>query len=181
MELVAPLLPRARVVFSTASVQWHFISRTPRRFRSGHSSRPLQVLWLEREGFGKPHGGDNRAASRRARRRLSARYGPTRGRAPSATVAIARPRVSAPPSPAPARARRETAERGPRLAEDSRRAESASERFFDAPGGGGASRLLRSWGGNLTYAVAYGGATPMGGGGGAARGGQWQLLAIHIA
>ena len=134
-----------------------------RRFRSGHSSRPFQVLWLEREGVGKPHGGDNRAASRRARRRLSARYGPTPGRAPSATVAIARPRVSAPPAPAPARARRETAERGPRLAEDSRRAESASERFSDASGGGGASRLLRPWGSHLLYVVVSGGETPMGG------------------
>jgi hypothetical protein len=109
----------------------------------------IQVIWLERRGLRRQrtlHGGDIDAAGRRGHRRLSARCGPTAARAPRTAVAIARSRVSAPWAPVTTGVRRETAERGPRLAEVPRRAESALERFSDAPGGIEASALLRLWG-----------------------------------
>jgi len=56
-------------------------------------------------------------SSRRGRRRFIAPYSPAPRCAPSATVAIARLRVSSPLAPASTRACPGTAERGPRLAE----------------------------------------------------------------
>jgi len=106
----------------------------------------VQVIWLEHRGLSKEHGGDIDAAGRRGHRRLSARCGPTAARAPRTAVSIARSRVSAPWAPVSTGVRRETAERGPRLAEVPRRAESAPGRFSDAPGGVGVPSLLRPWG-----------------------------------
>ena len=141
---------------SSAIFRLTFREAQSRRFRGAHSLSPIGSNAAIREATRC----ENRAASRRARRRLSARYGATPSRAPGAAVETARPRVSAPLAPTSARARRETAERGPRLAEVSRRAESASERFSDAPGGGGAYALPGSGGAHLPFAMASGGLTP---------------------
>ena len=137
---------------ATRATAWAILGFA-RRFRCGNSSRLIYFMCLPCTSYlartQRPQQGArwrHNAAGRRGHRRLSARCGPTAARAPRTAVSIARSRVSAPWAPVSTGVRHETAERGPRLAEVPRRAESAPGRFSDAPGGVGVPSLLRPWG-----------------------------------